>query len=207
MLTFNEREIANIIVEALVEYGLKDHLKECVDNSFYEWFADCELRAHGFWAASGATKFCFGHTDLEGWVVKVSHINNKYDYARMEYSNYRLACDAGLAYYFPETFYLGEFDGCRFYLQQEVECDEDQVTSDWYERLRDSYEEDGEEYDVDRLWDEIDNLDDDEKAFLMFHDGELGHFLCENRINDLHEGNFGYINGRCVIIDFSGFRG
>ena len=81
-----------------------------------------------------------------------------------------MAEEAGLAHYFPETIYLGEFYGRPFYVQQKADCDEDQVTSDWYERLRDRYDEDGEEYDPDCLWDEIDCMDDDEKAFLSFHD-------------------------------------
>jgi hypothetical protein len=205
MLTYNEREIANIIIEALVEYGLNEYLSQ---DNVWDWFCENKMRCMGFWASNGATKTCIGHEDLEGWVIKVGHTSGVgLNYARLEYDNYREAVACGLAYYFPETYYLGEFGGQSFFLQQEVECDEDQVTSDWYERLRDSYDEDGEEYDVDQLWDEISNLEDDEKAFLMFHNGELSHFLCENRINDLHEGNFGYINGRCVIIDFSGYRG
>ena len=208
MLTFNDREIANVLVEALVQYGLNDHLAQCGKKSTESWFWDNNLKAAGFWASGGATKTCIGHSDLCGWVIKVGHtIDVKHNYARMEYENYRAAKECGLGHYFPETYYLGEFDGQSYFIQQMADCDEDQVTSDWYERLRDSYDEDEEEYDVDRLWDEIDNMDDDEKAFLMFQDGELCHFLCEHRINDLHEGNFGYICGCAVIVDFSGFRG
>jgi hypothetical protein len=31
--------------------------------------------------------------------------------------------------------------------------------------------------------------------------------LWDNHIGDLHEGNFGYIGDRMVIVDFSGWRG
>ena len=57
------------------------------------------------------------------------------------------------------------------------------------------------------VWLEIDGMGDRDKAELSFHDDELTEFLEENYINDLHEGNFGYIGDRMVIVDFSGWRG
>ena len=67
------------------------------------------------------------------------------------------------------------------------------------------YDEEGEEYDCDLLWDEIQCMDDDQRAFLTFGNNELCHFLWDNHIGDLHEGNFGYIGSRMVIVDFSGW--
>ena len=208
MLTFNDREIANALVEALVEYGLNDHLAQCGNQSTYSWFYENNMSQFGFWSSGGATKTCIGHEDLCGWVIKVGHtVDVKYNYARMEYENYRAAKEQGLQRYFPETYYLGDFGGQSYFIQQEADCDEDQVTSDWYEKLRDGYEEDGEDYDVDRIWDEVYDLDDGDKVMITFHNLELWDFLCDHRINDLHEGNFGYIRGCTVIVDFSGFRG
>ena len=208
MLSGIEREIAITIVEALVEQGLTSHLAQYGEYCATDWFWDNELGHAGFWASGGATKICIGHSDLCGWVIKVGYTQGvKHDYATIEYNNYCKAEEAGFAHYFPETIYLGEFGGRAFYAQTECDCDEDQVTSDWYERLRDGYEEDGEEIDCDRLWDEVYNLEDDEKAFLMFRDGALCRFLWENGIGDLHEGNFGYFKGCPVIVDFSGFAG
>ena len=208
MLSIQDREIAITIVKALVEYGLTDNLAQYGKHCTEEWFWDNELRSYGFGASGGATKICIWHADLKDWVIKVGYTHGvKHDYATIEYNNYCKAEEAGFAQYFPETIYLGEFGGCAFYIQAECDCDEEQVTSDWYERLRDGYEEDGEEVDCDRLWDEVYNLDDDEKAFLMFQNGELCRFLWENGIGDLHEGNFGYYKGCAVIVDFSGFQG
>ena len=48
-------------------------------------------------------------------------------------------------------------------------------------------------------------MDDDQKAFLMFRDSGFCQFLWQNGIGDLHEGNFGYIGSRMVIVDFSGW--
>ena len=208
MLSIQDREIAIIIVNSLVEYGLNDHLAQYGEHCTSDWFRNNKLRKEGFVVSGGATKICIWHEDLHGWVIKVGYTEGiKHDYATIEYNNYCKAEEAGFARYFPETDYLGDFGGRAFYIQAECDCDEDQVSSDWYERLRDSYDEDGEEYDPDRLWDEIDGMDDDEKAFLMFKDSGFCHFLWQNDIGDLHEGNFGYLKGCPVIVDFSGYKG
>ena len=208
MLTYNEREIAISIVEALVEYGITDHLVQYGQNGIENWFEEMRLGSMGFWASAGATKTCIAHSDLDNWVVKVGHTEKvAKDYAKVEYENYCSAVLCGFEHYFPETLFLGEYNGQCFYLQQYAECSEDSITSEWYDRLRDQYEEDGEEYDCDFLWNEVYNLDDDEKAMLMFGDVALCEFLSDHRIGDLHEGNFGYIGGRCVIVDFSGYHG
>jgi hypothetical protein len=208
MLNNYEREVAITLVQALIEYGLTENLAQYGDHGTENWFINNELGAMGFWAESGATKACIGHYDLVGWVIKVGYKDKvACDYAALEYANYCLAEEAGLEFYFPKMVYLGEFSGVPFYLQQMAECYEDQVTSDWYERLRDSYEESEEEYNDNDLWNEIDSMDDDDRVYLTFHDYELVEFLRKHHINDLHEGNFGYIGDRMVIVDFSGWRG
>lgn len=208
MLTDYEREVAITLVEALCEYGLTENLAPYGEHSIKDWFCDNNLRDADFWASGGLTKACIGHSDLCGWVIKVGYIENvKKDYAAYEYEVYCAAEEAGLTRYFPETIYLGEFYGRPFYVQQEAQCDEDQVTSDWYERLRNQYDEDGEEYDPDRLRDELDCMEAEDKAQLCFNDEALCNFLCEHRVGDLHEGNFGYIRGCLVIVDFSGYQG
>ena len=208
MLTNLEYEIATTLVEALVEYGLTEHLAQYGKHSTESWFWDNNLRDAGFWASGGASKVCIGHGDLCGWVIKVGYTERvAYDYATVEYNVYCSAEEAGLARYFPKTIYLGEFGGRAFYVQEYAKCDEDTVSSDWYERLRDKYDEIGEFYDADMLWDAIDEMNTDEKAYLCFHNQELCDFLMENEVGDLHEGNFGYINGCLVIVDFSGWRG
>lgn len=208
MLTNYEREIATTLVEALCEYGLTNHLAQYGEHCTEDWFCYNELGKMGFWASGGATKVCIGHNDLRNWVIKVGYTENvKYDYATIEYNIYCVAEEAGFARYLPKTIYLGEFCGRAFYVQQEAECNEDLVTSDWYEHLRDQYEEDGEEYDSDCLWDEIYNMDDDERIMLMFNDKEFANFLWEHEIGDFHEGNFGYICGCIVLVDFGGFKG
>lgn len=208
MLTNYEYEVATTLVEALVEYGLTDHLAQYGEHGTENWFCEECMDQFGFSAFGGASKVCILHDDLPNWVIKVGYTEKvKLDYAKLEYENYCFAEEAGLGYYFPKTVYLGDFNGRPFYVQEMAECDENQVSSDWYERLRVCYERAGQEYDNDSLWCAIDCMDDDEKAYLCFHDPKLVDFLSDHRIGDLHEGNFGYIGGRMVIVDFSGWRG
>jgi hypothetical protein len=207
-LSAMEREIATALVQTLVEYGLTENLAQYGEHGTENWFINNNLGTMGFWVSGGATKACISHTDLTDWVIKVGYKEQvACNYAALEYNNYCLAEEAGLAIYFPVMIYLGEFAGVPFYLQQMAECYEDQVSYDWYERLRDQYEEAGQEYDDDTLWCTIDCMDDDEKAYMCFHDPKLVDFLSDHRIGDLHEGNFGYIGDRMVIVDFSGWRG
>ncbi len=207
-MTNYEREVAIALVEALVEYGLTSHLAQYGERCTETWFDDNRIETFGFGAASGATKSCFWHHDLSSWVIKVGHTENvSCDYATVEYDMYCKAEEEGFAAYFPKTVYLGEFGGRPFYAQEMAECNEDEITSEWYDRLRDRYDEDGEEYDCDRLWDEVYAMEDEERAYITFGDEALCAFLRRNGIGDLHEGNFGYIRGSLVIIDYSGYHG
>lgn len=208
MLTDYEREVAITLVKALCEYGLTENLAQYGEHGAENWFCNNELGRMGFWARGGATKVCITHSDLINWVIKVGYTENvKKDYAAYEYNVYCAAEEAGLAQYFPKTIYLGEFCGRSFYVQQRADCNEDQVTFDWYDRLRDQYDEEGAEYDPDCLWDELDCMEVEDKARLCFGDEALCSFLWEHKVGDLHEGNFGYIRGCLVIIDMAGFEG
>jgi hypothetical protein len=211
MLTKVEREIAIAMVEALVEYGLNENLYAYGRNGAQNWFLNEGLECAGFGASAGETKICIWHGDLTNWVIKVGFVGNGYggrikNHAAMEYNVYCKAEEAGLAHYFPETIYLGEFGGHSFYIQQWAECSEEGVSSEWYARLQDQYDEEGSDYDSDDLWCEIDNMTDDEKAMLTFNDKELCSFLWRNGVGDLHEGNFGFVNGCLTIVDFSGYH-
>lgn len=208
-MTTQERMMINDIINFLVEQGLNEHLAQYGEHCSESWFCDGDFyNTHGIWARGGATKLCIGSDELGGWVIKVGYTKRiRYNYAQREYEFYLKAVEAGLEHYFPKTIYLGEYGGQPYFAQELADCDESYVSSAWYERLRDQYEEDGEEYNEDYLWDEIDNMDDDQRLFLAFGDAELCEFCNENHIGDFHEGNFGYIGDCLVIVDFSGWAG
>ena len=57
----------------------------------------------------------------------------------------------------------------------------------------------------DDIWSEVYEFCEDGRVHYIFDDEVLNSFISRNYINDLHQGNFGFVNGRLVIIDFSGF--
>ena len=137
-----EREIAKVLVEALVEYGLTKHLVSWGERSTEDWFWNNELSALGFGASAGLSKVCIWHTDLLNWVIKVGFVEEvSMDYASREYENYCMAEEEGLSQYFPTTVYLGIFGGRPFYLQEYAECEEARISSEWYDRLSEEYDD------------------------------------------------------------------
>ena len=199
MVSNEVRELAISIVEDLFTKGFEEHFP----HHFWSWMDDTLVK-FGYWAADGMTKVCIGRPDLRGWVIKFA-FNDCEVYSANEYEVYCAAEEEGFSHYLPETVYLCERAGKVFYLQQEALCEEESITSDWYERLRETYEENECEYDEDDLYCELDSLEDKERVMLSFNDLAFWDFLKQHHVNDLHEGNFGYIDGHLVIIDFSGF--
>lgn len=207
MPTDYEIEIAKTLVEALTEYGLISHLTKDYNDSLDRWFYDNKLDELGFTISHGVTKVCISHDDLEDWIIKVGYKNMRTDYATVEFENYTKALEAKLSYYFPTTIFLEDFRGTKFYIQELASCDEDSVTQDFCDLLQEQYDEDDAEYDIEDLWSTVEDMEDDSKISLVFHNEKLNDFLNDNDINDLHSGNFGYVDGHMVIIDFSGWMG
>ena len=199
-----ERETAIRLVNVLVEKGIGNARNgSSMEDLFFN-----ELYKFGFHMSSGMTKACITHGDLEDWVIKVGFAGSlSKDYARVEYENYKAAVNCGLGWYFPFTEFLCEIDGMEFFIQESAECCEEAITSNWYDLISALYEESGRDLEEIYIWDEVYELEDAEKIDLMFNDMALSSFLREHRIGDLHEGNFGFIGDRTVIIDFSGCAG
>lgn len=188
---------------------LEDNFSWCtienVRKNFYRDFHDRGYLEDNFEIYSGAVKYCICSELFNGYVVKFCY--EDFDYCEREYTNYLAAIEHNLDVYFPFTDYLGNINGIKFFVQEYAICNEEEITSIWYEKIRESYESDGEDEDEisDEIWAIIDDMEDDEGISLLFNCDELLSFLSEYRINDLHQGNFGYINDKLVIIDFSGF--
>jgi hypothetical protein len=202
-IEIKERETAIQLVDYLVGCGLCKNLSM---RSFYDWFHEW-LEGSGFTFSDGMTKICLFHPNLENCVIKVGYIDStSIDHAELEYKHYGDAVAQNLDYYFPYTDFLCEHDGVKFFIQEIAECSEETITSDWYEQLSVQHEEMGEEFEPDEIWNEVWDLGDSEKIALMFNDFALSRFLSSHKIGDLHEGNFGFIGDRTVIIDFSGYH-
>ena len=207
MLTKQEREIATCLVLDLIERGIPDNFEDPMGVE--RWAMDNNVYESGYWVSCGMTKVCIGHSYLKNWVIKfgfnAKNCKKNIDYMAREYEIYREAEHQNMTEFFPQTFLLGRFDGRDYYIQELAECDENTIYSECYNQICSFYEEEDNECNPDWIWNEVDGLNDNERVNLLFHSSKLIEFLSEHEINDLHEGNFGLINGNFVIIDFSGY--
>lgn len=117
-----------------------------------------------------------------------------------------LAEKAGLGDVFVKTFYWGDYLGRSVYLQEKVEFDYlrreryDGIASKTLEKLSNKSEKARKKCEMSAaLTSALYNYYGEEKFEAILS------FLLENRINDLHNGNWGFIGERPVIFDYSGF--
>ena len=200
-----ERDTALDLVDMLIDYHLMDAYASRSTSSLWDWFDSMHMENLGFTYASGATKAVFFHRDLHDWIIKVvlpDEQNN--DYCRREWENYLAAEQAGLSQYFAATEYLTTVNGIAFYIQEKVFVDES-VDSSIYDSASAERAARGEEIDEDALWDEVYDMEADERVELLYKNPKLTHFILSRHINDLHCGNFGMRGGEYVLIDYSGF--
>lgn len=211
--TKEEIELAKDIVVNLLEKGANKNLTSPHSgfHSFSSWMKEEGMEHYGFKWYYGITKACLDHSDLERWVIKFSFKDLRYDYCEIEFENYCKAEEVGYSHYFPATYFLAQIYDVNFYLQEKAEEAEEEISDVLYEKMTDELIAEGEdpedEWFGDLVAGAVDDLDDVYKIEILFGDCGFAEFLRENRINDLHSGNFGFVDGHLVIIDFSGFKG
>ena len=193
------------IVDKLIGAGLVDDIFN-IEKSFYvsDWFLDHEYLGLNCTVHSGASKGVLVFEDTD-WVIKFDYYSDSCSYCEVEAENYKSAVSEGLAHYFAETIMIKKVGDVAFTVQEKCECDEDAIHDKLYDSLKRRYADQGEEKSNDDLWDEVNLICEDGCCHEMFEDAELNAFVRRYYINDLHQANFGRINGRYVMIDYSGF--
>ena len=203
------------VLDGLCEYGLfsnmkdgftKEYLNKFLCDSFY-YFNRFGLGL-GVDIKYGSTKavICLSNND---WVLKIPFTNFKIDYCNLEETNYCAAKREGFEDFMAETHYLMDFKGIPCYIMRKAEVGLNFLREDMYSCL--IKEGNSEEYAV---YNSELNCSDEEyvEDLLGFHydHKRLDDFLdfcSENEINDIHTDNVGYIDGRLVVIDYSGYHG
>ena len=196
----------------------KDYIFSIIKENFgwiskdYQRHISCKFREEdreGFSLNWGTVKYCISGEVFPNYVVKFCL--GGFDYCEREYTNYLAAIERKLGRFFPYTDFLGKFNGVSYYIQEKAYVDSERVSDIWYgsvsedEYWESTYSDEDEEYVSERIWDYISDLEDSERIEILFGDDALIDFIDEYCINDLHEGNYGYIDDRLVIIDFSGY--
>lgn len=172
------------------------------------------LSESGIIIKSGATKIVMLMEELDGWVLKTNFHHRRYDYCQREALNYLRAMEEEVDEYFAECYWFARAGSMDFYIQKRVEtgCWVEQTVKEYFEEYADSelgycaedYETEEEYWDA--LSDAVENLEDTDRAAAVFcWDSRLSDFIIERDINDLHEGNYGRVDDRFYIIDYSGF--
>lgn len=187
------KSFINLLVEAGMIADI-NNAEKCFQP--YDWFRDNMPKRYDIY--EGACKCVIAFKDAD-YVIKFDYYGEE-SYCKLEADNYADAVAAGLARYFAETRFVCEIDGVTFIIQEKCICDEDAVYDSLghYVRINCGCEEQD-------VWDEVECLCEEGRAYEMFEDAALAHFICSHYINDLHQGNFGFIGDRLVMVDFSGF--
>ena len=129
-----------------------------------------------------------------------------WDYCYVEAVIYKKAEKAHIEKAFAKTQFIGEVAGHPIYMQQRVDpfyrhiIDKDESSSDTSSTAYICKKHNYSRFNL--VW-QTDVINYYGEAF--FH--RLMNFIKEEEINDLHRGNLGYLNGRPVLLDYSGFRG
>jgi hypothetical protein len=195
-------EQVKTFINFLVEAGMINAIKN--DEEYFQpraWFRKHMPNQYNVY--EGACKGVIALEDAD-YVIKFDYYGSE-SYCKLEANNYADAVEAGLARYFAETRFVYEIDGITFTVQERCNCDEGAVYNSLGRYVQSTYEDEGSEYDEHDIWSEVDCLFDEGRAYEMFEDAALAHFICSHYINDLHQGNFGFIGERLVMTDFSGF--
>lgn len=142
------------------------------------------------------------------YVVKIPFLyeDEKYktkivNHCRLEQKNSIAAAALDLSDILIPTDYFGRFASAEIYIQQQVEYPKRTV-------IRYSWGILSEKYSVDNT----SGIDPCLSLYIIEYYGlkkflKLKEFVEEKRINDLHGGNYGFIDGRPVIFDYSGYYG
>ena len=204
--------IFNGVLKDLYEhYGFLSDVEEGFTEGYLDKFScefDCNYNDLEIELKWGVTKAVICLPDNE-WVLKIPFSDYEFDYCSLEEKNYISAKREGFEDFMAETHYLMDFNGSPCYIMKKAEVGFDLLKKDMYSCLI----EEGNSEEYARYNSEL-NCSGDEyvENLLSFHydHKRLDNFLdfCEeNDINDIHTGNVGYINGRLVVIDYSGYHG
>lgn len=192
-----DMEQVKSFINLLVEAGMIADINNA-EKRFqpYDWFRDNMPKRYDIY--EGACKGVIAFKDAD-YVIKFDYYGEE-SYCKLEADNYADAVAVGLARYFAETRFVCEIDGVTFIVQEKCICDEDAVYDSLgrYVRINCGCEEQD-------VWDEVECICEEGRAYEMFENAALAHFICSHYINDLHQGNFGFIGDRLVMTDFSGF--
>ena len=213
------REEAEVL---LYELNTKAHFEEFTSGrmTFCDWFYTYKKDIPSFIKTSlGCTRFVFWDANKSDQVFKMNVDVNDIDYGRQEEYVYNKAVEAGVAECFAWIHKIIDNGMRSIYAMPYCIVDCYKMSSDSYEYHARQYC-DGMGYDFDHLTDdqrsEVDDMVDgysDSDGMMDYvsnsFDSDIYDLFCsfvdDIDLNDLHCGNWGYLNGQLVVVDYAGF--
>lgn len=188
----------NVYVDFNESY-VEDFLYRLRDTDFFD--VNIEIR-------TGATKCVIVLPDND-WVLKIPFNDCCTEHCELEAKNYSIAVNEGYSHYMAECCYLMDYEYLPCYIMRKAEVGFDLLQDDMFSRL---YEQSNDyEYATENSAFNCSGDEYVEDLFRLHYGNEavddLYEFLDDNEIGDLHTGNVGYVDGRLVFIDYSGYMG
>lgn len=227
MSNFDTRESMKIYEEKL-EKIIAQANEDYANNYEYDIFdcdAFCKLFAdiRGIELFHGATKGVIsinGEDDVIfkcpfGKMTKINccgseeNVDFTYDYCELEWKNYIKSRNEFVNIFFAEVRYLKTYVigniVLDFYIQEKARSFEMYGSSgEWDDQTLNSASDW-----ISKAYNLYDVAVDWVADFLAYYSEEdfanLDDFLCDHDINDIHDGNIGYVGDRPVIFDYSGY--
>lgn len=202
-MEFPSRKAIHEVVEVLDIWGIHKIIK---DGCPGEWCLEM-IRNTNLKISHGCTKIAVDFGD-DDWVLKIPY--GGCDFCRDEAENFALIRREHLKKFFAPCFFYGVIRRIPIYLQRKVEKNAEAVSGDCYtyafaqiERQPTQSDEEYSEEVADYV--DCDMEDADVVSAVIGWDERLLDFIAERGINDLHQGNFGFLNNEAVIFDYSGY--
>ena len=198
-------ELSSCDFENLDEKTAKPNILDKIDKRYFPYHAQGSTKLVLFIAGNYdfVVKIPFSYDYESGYYLK-------HNYCHLEESIYKSAVKAGLEDMFAKPTLIGLINDHPIYIQEMVEIlnslDEEEYPIISTKKSKDFAET------LILTNREVDDIDDRWLATAVEYYGEelcinLMDFMKENNVYDLHEGNVGYLNGRPVLVDYSGYDG
>lgn len=194
---------------SLVNEMIDNNVIRFITNYFEEkdWPRTANI-SRPFRISRGCYKIVFIFDDCD-FVIKTDYIDKwiegterDYGGCKDEYEMYQRICRDNMNRYFPETDFLVEEYGYKFYIQKRADVDECKTEDMIFESLRPEFDTDEDAQDYASSG-EVLNSEILYAVFGEIDGGVLENYLDMLDITDIHSGNIGYYNDCPLIIDFA----
>lgn len=215
-MTIEFNETFNWFSNKIQEMASNGLIKAYEQDDLYDWYNDSDYADEGYLVTSGCTRYVLFFDECTEYVIKFDKRHIKHSYCSREVEVYNEALKDNQAEYFAYIAPLVTIGGVDFYLQERADCCEESIEDMFFEYSEKVVSE--EVYDgktdawYSARWEAMDEFDTEDRLNAIYGEhsdtDELIQFCYKNKINDLHQGNFGYNhNGFPVMIDYCGYFG